>query len=29
VNLTITAHDAAGNTTTTTSKFTDPPCPIG
>jgi len=29
VNLSITARDAAGNTTTTVSKFTDAPCPIG
>jgi hypothetical protein len=29
VNLTITARDAAGNTTVTSSKFTDPSCPIG
>jgi len=29
VNLTITAHDAAGNTSTAVSKFVDAPCPIG
>lgn len=29
VNLVITAHDAAGNTSTAVSKFTDAPCPIG
>ena len=29
VNLSITARDGAGNTTVSTSKFTDPSCPIG
>ena len=28
VNLSITAHDAAGNTTTSSSKFTDIGCPV-
>ena len=29
VNVTITAHDAAGNTATASTKFVDPVCPVG